>query len=176
MLGHEPSQVRRGTEGSTVHLGQPEDGIVRGDDDIGIADEPDATPDAEAIDRDDNRHGALIDRLEGGIAATVGPQEGIEPGRPLHLLDVDARVEALALRSEHDHSSRGIPTSRVERLGHREPARDGQRVDRRIVHDDLDDARVVTVEAVDRDPVRHVNLLGAQWLGLNGSGLMTQAR
>src|SRR5438552_8265551 len=62
VLWHEPGQVGGGAEGTTVDLGQPEGGVARGDDDVGVADDADPTAEAETTDRGDHRHLALVHR------------------------------------------------------------------------------------------------------------------
>ena len=103
MLWHQPGHVGGGTEGSLVHLRDAEVGIVAGHDAVGVADQADTATEAEAVDCGDHRDGALIDRLERGVAALVGTDQGVKPGGALHLLDVDARVEAAALGAQHHH-------------------------------------------------------------------------
>jgi hypothetical protein len=40
VLGHQAGEVGGGAERAPVDLGQPEGGVVAGDDDVGVADEP----------------------------------------------------------------------------------------------------------------------------------------
>ena len=83
--------MRRGAERTAVDLGQAEGGVVAGDDHVGVADQADAAAEAEAVHRGDDRHRALVDGGERGVAAAVGADQGAEAGGALHLLDVDAR-------------------------------------------------------------------------------------
>ena len=72
VLRHQPRQVGGRAERAAFDLGQAERGVVGGDDDVGVADQPDAAADAEAVDGGDDRHLALVDRAECGEAAAVG--------------------------------------------------------------------------------------------------------
>jgi hypothetical protein len=74
--------------------GTPKVASSAGHDDVGVADQADATADAEAVDRGDDGDGALVHGLEGGEAALVRADQGVEALGVLHLLDVDAGVEA----------------------------------------------------------------------------------
>ena len=112
MLRHQPGQVRGGAERTPVDLGQAEGGVVGGDDDVGVADEADAAAEAEAVDGGDHRDRALVDGGEGGVAAAVGADEGVEALGGLHLLDVDAGVEAPALGPQDDDPHRGVVAER----------------------------------------------------------------
>ena len=47
-------------ERAALHLGQPERRVVGGDDHVGVADQADAAAHAEAVDRGDHRHRALV--------------------------------------------------------------------------------------------------------------------
>ncbi len=141
VLGDQAGEVRGGAERSAVDLRDAEVGVVAGDHGVGVADEADATAEAEAVHGRDDRDGALVDGLEGREAAAVGADERVEAAGLLHLLDVDARVEALALRAQHDGMRLGVPAGLVEGRGQVEPAGDRQRVDRREV--DRDDPDVV---------------------------------
>ena len=77
----------------------------------------------------------------------------------LHLLDVDAGVEALALGpQDHDAHTRVVAEA-SHGVGQLEPSCDGERVDRRIVHHDLGDA--VAVDRV-RDAHRVPDLMARQ--------------
>ena len=121
VLGHEPGQVGGGAERAAVDLGQAEGGVVGGDDDVGVADQADAAAEAEAVDGGDDRHRALVDGGEGGVAAPVGADQGVEALGGLHLLDVDAGVEAAALgRAGSRPAPRGRRPRRARR---RRPAR-----------------------------------------------------
>ena len=52
--------------------------------------------------------GAVVDRGERGEAAPVGADQGVEALGGLHLLDVDAGVEAAALGPQDDDPHRGV--------------------------------------------------------------------
>ena len=65
-------------------------------------------PRQKPLHRGDHRHRALVDRGEGGEAAPVGADQGVEALGGLHLLDVDAGVEALALGPQDDDADRGV--------------------------------------------------------------------
>jgi hypothetical protein len=97
------------------------------------------------VDRGDHGDGAVVDGGEGGVAAAVGPDEGVEPFGRLHLLDVHAGVEAPPFRPQHDHPHGGVVAEPAEGVGQLEPAGDGEGVHRWVVHDDLGDAAVVDV-------------------------------
>ena len=127
---HQPGHVGGRAEGALVDLGYAEEGVVAGHDAVGVADQADAAADAEAVDRGDHRHRALVDRLERREAALVGADQGVEAGGVLHLLDVHAGVEALALGAQHDDMGVQVGAGLVEGGGDVEPALDGQRVDR----------------------------------------------
>ena len=135
--------MRCRTESAPVHLWQAEVGVVAGDDDVGVADEADAPADAESVDGGDDRYGTVVDGCERGEAALVRADERIEPGRVLHLFDVDAGVETLALRAEHDDTGVRILPRRGDRSCQVEPAGNGQRVDRRAIDDDLGNAILI---------------------------------
>ena len=91
-----------GAERAAVDLGEAEGGVVGGHDHVGVADQADAAAEAEAVDGGDHRHRAVVHGGEGGVAAPVGADEGVEALGGLHLLDVDAGVEAAALGPQHD--------------------------------------------------------------------------
>src|SRR3954453_22826702 len=95
VLRHEPRQVRRCTERTLLDLGQAEGRVVGRDDDVGVAGETDAPPEAEPVHRGDDGNRAVVDRGESGVATSVGTHKRREALGLLHLLDVDARVEAL---------------------------------------------------------------------------------
>ena len=54
VLGHEAREVRRDAERAAVDLGEAEGRVVGGDDDVGVAGEPDAAAEAEAVHRRDH--------------------------------------------------------------------------------------------------------------------------
>ena len=97
VLGDEPGQVGGGAERATVDLGQPEGGVLGGDDHVGVAGQPDAAAEAEALHGGDHGHLAVVDGGEGGGAAAVDPDEGLV-ALGVDLLDVDAGAEAPAGR------------------------------------------------------------------------------
>ena len=133
--------MRGRAERASFHLGQPERRVVGGDDHVGVADQADATAHAEAVDGRDHRHRAFIDRAECREAAAVGVDECGEAFGVLHLLDVDAGVEAPALRAE-DHDVRiGVFARLGDDVGEFEPAPRRNGVDGRVVDGDRDDAR-----------------------------------
>ena len=119
VLRHQPRHVGGGAERALVDLGHAEVGVVAGDDAVGVADQADAAAEAEAVDRGDHRHRALVDGLEGGVAALVGADQGVEAGGVLHLLDVDAGVEAVALGAQHDHLGRRVARAASSRAAAR---------------------------------------------------------
>ena len=49
VLGDETGQMGGRTESAAVDLGQSERGVLRGDHDVGVADETDAAAEAEAV-------------------------------------------------------------------------------------------------------------------------------
>ena len=87
-------------QGAAVDLGQTEHGVLGGDDDVGVADQPDAAAQAVALHGGDDRHLAVVDGVERREAAAVRPdQRGVALG--LDLLDVHAGAEGPALRAQH---------------------------------------------------------------------------
>jgi len=64
-------------------------------------------------------------------------------GVALHLLDVDAGVEAPTLGAQHDRPRVAVLAGLPERVREREPAGNRERVDGRGIHDHLDDPVVV---------------------------------
>ena len=139
VLRHEPSQVGGGAECAPVDLGQAEGGVVGRHDDIGVADQTDAAAEAETVDRGDHRNFAVVHGGEGGEAAAVGADQRVEPFGVLHLLDVDAGVEAAPFGPQHHHVHVAIAAGGGHLVSHLVPTGDGQRVDWRVVHDDLGD-------------------------------------
>ena len=75
VLRDQAGEVGRGAERAAVDLGQAEGRVVGGDDDVGVADQPDAAAEAEAVDRGDDRDLALVDGGERGEAAAVGADQ-----------------------------------------------------------------------------------------------------
>ena len=132
-----PRRVRRGRP----RAGRS--GVVGGDDDVGVADQADATAETEAVHGGDDRHGALVDGGKGGEAALVGADQGVEALGGLHLLDVDAGVEPASLGPEHHDTHRPVGSEVGEGAGEVEPTLDGQRVHRGVVDDDLRDPALV---------------------------------
>ena len=119
--------------------GQPEGRILGSHDHVGVAHQADAAADAEAIDCGDHRHGALVDRSEGGEAAAVGVDQRGESFGALHLFDVHSGIEAAALGPQ-DHRVRvRVGAGCGERVGEFEPAARGDGVDRGKVDGDRDD-------------------------------------
>ena len=102
MRRDEPGEVRGRTERAPIHFGEAEGSVLGGDDDIGIADQPDAAAEAEAVHGGDHRNGALVHRGECGVTPAVCADQRVEPGGALHFLDVDPGVEAAALGGQHD--------------------------------------------------------------------------
>ena len=146
-----------GTERAAVHLRQAESGVIGGDDDVGIADQADPAAEAVSVHGRDHRDLALVDGGEGGVATAVGTDKGVESFGRLHLLDVDAGVEAPRARvgPEDDDPHRRIRSEALDGVGQLEPTGHGERVDRRVVHDDVGDA-----EVVDRRRNTHALLVG----------------
>jgi len=136
--------VRRRTERALVDLGHPEVGVVAGDHTVGVADQADPATQAEAVDRGDHRYGALVDGLERRVAALVGADQRVEPGGVLHLLDVDAGVEAASLGTQDDHVGGHVLARLVEGCCDVEPALHRECVDRGMAH--RDDADAVVTE------------------------------
>ena len=81
--------------------------------------QPDAAPEAEAVDGGDDRDLAVVDGGEGGGAAPVGADQGVV-ALGLDLLDVDAGAEAPALGPQHHDPHLRIAAGGDER---RRPAR-----------------------------------------------------
>src|SRR6185437_11567337 len=109
-------QMRRRSQRSAVNLRKAEGGVVTGDNDVSVADQPDAAAEAEAVHGGDHRDGALVDSGERGVAAAIGTDQRIETGGALHLLDVDPGVEAAAFGSEHDDGDGLVTTGAHQRL------------------------------------------------------------
>ena len=124
-----------------LHLRQAKRGVVGGDDDIGVADQPDAAADAESVDRGDNRYRAFINRAECGEAAAIGVDKRAESFGALHLFYVHPGVEAAALGAQDDHVGIGAIAGGSNRVGEFEPALRGNGVDGRIVDGHRDYAR-----------------------------------
>src|SRR4051812_18499927 len=102
VLRHQPGQVCRRTQRSLLDLGQAERGVVGRDHDVRVAGQADAATETETVYGGDHRDGALIDRGERREATAVGPDQRREAVCRLHLLDVDAGVEAFALGRQHN--------------------------------------------------------------------------
>ncbi|GAA3035041.1 hypothetical protein GCM10020000_10620 [Streptomyces olivoverticillatus] len=130
-----------GAEGAAVELGQAEDGVVGGDDGIGVAGEADAAAEAEALDGGHHRHLAVVDGGKGRGAALVDVEQGPVAGCALQLLDVDARIEAPPGGGEDDAVDRGVGARGPYRFGEVVPALCGKGVDGRVVDGDDGDAR-----------------------------------
>ena len=81
VLRHQAGQVGRRAERAAVDLGQPEVGVVAGDDDVGVADQADAAADAEPLHGGDHRDRAVVHGGEGGVAALVGADQRVEARR-----------------------------------------------------------------------------------------------
>ena len=80
VLRHQTRQVGGRTEGTAFHLGQPEGGVVGGDDHVGVAHQADPAADAEPVDGRNDRHRALVHRAERLEAAAVGvDQRAVSP-------------------------------------------------------------------------------------------------
>ncbi len=142
MRRDEPSQVRSSSERSAINLGEAEGRVITGDDDVSIADESDAAAEAETVDRGEDRDRTLVHRGERGVTTPICADERAESGGALHFLDVDARVEAATRGGEHDAVDALIAACADEGIGEVEPPGDGERIDRRVVDDDLGDRTV----------------------------------
>ena len=127
-------------KGTSIDLGKPEEGVVGGHDDIGIADQPNTATDTEASNCSNDRNLALVDRSKGVIAALVGPDEGVEALSVLHFLDVDAGVKATTLGSENDRPHTAIGAKSADLVAELEPLSHGEGVNRRTVLHDLGNA------------------------------------
>ena len=119
-------------------LGQPERRIVGGHDDVGVAHQSDATPDAESVDRGDHRYRAFVDRAECGEAAAVGLDQRGEALGALHLLDVHPGVEAAALGPQDHRVGVRVVADGGQHLGELEPALRWDGIDGREVDGDCD--------------------------------------
>ena len=139
VLRHEPREVRGDAERAAVDLGQAERRVVGRDDDVGVPCEADPAAEAEALHRRDHGDLAVVDRGERFVAAAVHLDERFVRRVGRELLDVDTRLESLALRAEDHDAHVVIAAGGPQRVGETEPARDRQCVHRRIVdRDDLD--------------------------------------
>ena len=118
---------------------EPEPGVdvVGGNDDVGVADQADASAQAEALHRGHHRHLAVVHGGEGGVAAAIGSDQGVVAFGGLHLLDVDAGAEPPPLRRQHDHPGGPVLAQRPHGVGQGEPGGDVESVDRRDVDDHL---------------------------------------
>ncbi len=67
---------------------------------------------AEPVHGDDDGDRTVVDGAEGGGASAVGADQGVEAVGRLHLLDVDARVEAATLCAQHHHVRGRVPARR----------------------------------------------------------------
>src|SRR5882672_7381572 len=140
VLGYEARQMRRRAESTSIDLRQTERRVPGGHDDVGIPDEANASAQAIAVDRRDQRHSALVDRRERCGATAVRAHQGLVAVRALHLLDVDAGVEPLALGGEDHRANLGILAEGAYDARQLVPPRDVERVDGWVAHDDLGDA------------------------------------
>ena len=129
-------------ERAAVDLGQAEGGVVGGHDDVGVADQADAAAEAEAVDRGDHRHRALVDRGERGEAAPVGADErASKPSvRCISLMSTPALKPRPSARRTTTCGCR-VVAGGGDRVGELEPAARREGVDRRVVDGDRDDAR-----------------------------------
>ena len=141
--------MRGRAERAAVDFGKPEIRVVARDDHVGVADQTDAAADAVAVDGHDHRHRAVVHRGEGGKATLVSADQGVEAFGVLHLLDVDAGVEATTLGAEHHDAYGPVLAQLVEGARQLEPTGNRQRIDRRSVDDHLGDTPLVDVR---RDP------------------------
>ena len=112
---------------------------------------------ANAVMQEQDGGGSIINissvRGEGRVAPAVGSDErGVPLGR-LHLLDVDAGVEAASVRAEDHDPHRGIGAQRPHEVGQLEPPGHRQRADRRVVHHHLGDAVGDRVRCRHRQPI-----------------------
>jgi hypothetical protein len=139
--------VGRRSQRATVDLGQAEERVITGDHDVGVPREADPTAHAEALHCGDQRHRAVVHGRERREATLVGADEGSEALGVLHLLDVDAGVEALALAAQDDDPGCGILARGGHRVGQLEPAGHRECVHRRDVDDDLRDPLRVALGA-----------------------------
>ena len=129
-------------ERAAVDLGQPEGGVLGGDHHVGVAGQPDAATEAEALHGGDHGDLAVVDGGEGGGAAPVHPDQRLV-ALGVDLLDVDAGAEAAPGRPQDGDAVGGHPARGDERVGQLEPARHIERVDRRVVDDHLGDPVVL---------------------------------
>ena len=145
VLRDKPREVRGGAERAPVDFGKPEVGVVARHDHVGVAHQADSAADAVAVHRRDHRHRAVVHRGERGEATLVRADQGVEALGVLHLLDVDAGVEAASLGAQHDNAYRAVRAQLLEHARQLEPAGDRQRIDRRRVDHQLGDAPLVDV-------------------------------
>src|SRR5919108_1038222 len=139
-LRHEPRQVRRAAQGTTVDLRETEVRVVRSDHQVRGSRETDAAAQAEAVDATNRRNLTLVDRLECGEAPAVHAEDAFVAGQRLHLFDVDAGAEAAAFGPE-DHNAHILVSSELrDGLRNLEPVRNLRRIDWRHVDDDLGDS------------------------------------
>ena len=123
---------------AALDLGQAEGGIVGRHDDVGIAYQPDAAPDAESVDRGDHRDRAFVDRAEGGEATAVGVDQRGEALGPLHFFDVHPGVEATAFGPQDHRVSGLVVAGGGQDLAEFEPSARRDGVDGRVVDGDRD--------------------------------------
>ena len=90
-------------ERTPVDFGEAERRVVGRDDDVGVAGEPDAAAEAEALHRRDDGHLAVVHGRERLVAAAVHADERVVGRVGGELFDVDAGLEALALGAQ-DHA------------------------------------------------------------------------
>ena len=126
VLRHQPRQVRRRAERAALDLGQPERRVVGRDDDVCVADQALCRRHAESVDGRDHRHRALVHRAERGEAAAVGVDKGgialSFSLSALHLLDVDAGIEAAACRPKDHDTGLLVLAGLGDGVGELEPA------------------------------------------------------
>src|SRR4051794_34577407 len=140
VLRHEPGEMRGGAERALLHLGQTKGGIGGCNDDVRVSDEADAAAQAEPVHRRDHGNRTLVDGGKRCVTAAVRPDERVESLGRLHLLDVDAGVEAFAFRAEYDTANGSVITRGTQVVCQLEPTRDGEGVDGWHVDDNLGDA------------------------------------
>lgn len=109
--------MRGGAKRTIVDLGEPEDGLLGRQNDVGVSGNPDAGSETEVVDRRDHRDGAFIHRakeLEAGPICLKNAFVGI---KRLHFLDVDPSAESTAQGGKDHNPNILIAPIAVEQVG-----------------------------------------------------------
>ena len=115
-------EVRRAAHGAAIDLRQGEVGILRGDDDVARAADADAAADHEARARRVTT-GTSQPRTARKVRKLPRFSSTMRSRVLLHLLDVDAGAEALALGAHQQAAHLGVGAQSADDVGQLVPAR-----------------------------------------------------